>query len=121
MELDLPLLTITPSLDYRFADRTDMQIGEKLHLGLELDLPLIDIRAGLHQGYWTAGVGLGFGILSFDLASYGVEMGEYPGQREDRRYVAQMTFEIGFDPGFLGFGNSGSGQSGERRRLKQRR
>lgn len=121
--IDTPLITITPAIDYNYANRTDMQLGKKLNLGIELDLPLIDLRAGLHQGYYTAGIGLGLGPLALDVATYGVELGEYPGQLEDRRYMAQLTFQLGFDPGLFGFGGSGAGGKGggEHRRLKQRR
>lgn len=119
--IDTPIISIRPAFDYKHAGNSSEQLGKKLHVGLEIDLPLIDLRAGFHQGYYTAGVGLGLGILSFDVATYGVELGEYPGQHEDRRYMAQVTFELGFDPGKFGFGGSGSGKSGERRRLKQRR
>jgi hypothetical protein len=59
------------------------------------------------------------GLLKFDLATYGVELGEYPGQKEDRRWLFEMTMELGFDPNFnlLGSGSGGSGS----RRLKRRR
>jgi hypothetical protein len=39
--------------------------------------------------------------------TYGVELGEYPGQLEDRRYLASVTLEFGFDGGF--FSNSAQG------------
>jgi hypothetical protein len=120
LEIDTPLVSLRPVIDYKYADRYDLQFGRKLHLGVEVDIPFIDIRAGLHQGYWTAGLGMSLGILRLDAASYGVELGEYPGQLEDRRYVAQLTLELGFDPGDFGFGGTSS-KSGERRRLKQRR
>lgn len=122
LEISAPLITITPSFDYKYMDRPTIQSGRKIHLGVEISLPLIDIRAGFHQGYYTAGVGLDFGILRLDAATYGVELGEYPGQEEDRRYVAQLTFELGFDPKKFGIGGGGGkAGSGERRRLKQRR
>jgi hypothetical protein len=125
LKLDVPLITITPSIDYRYLTQTNVQNGNKLHLGVEIDLPLIDLRAGLNQGYYTAGLGLGLGPLQLDFATYGVELGEYPGQQEDRRYVAQITVQIGIDPGQFGFGGSkgsgGNGSGGERRKLKQRR
>ena len=130
LEIDTLLITVTPSFDYVYADRSDIQVGQKIHAGVEVALPLLRIRAGLNQGYYTAGVGLELGLLSVDVATYGVELGEYPGQHEDRRYVAQVKIELGFDPGSFGFGGgsskSGSGSSsgsgsGSGRRLKQRR
>jgi hypothetical protein len=64
-------------------------------------------------------------LIHVDAATYGVELGAYPGQQEDRRYMANFSFQLGFDPGRLGFGKgSGTGADGEnvpRPRLKQRR
>lgn len=134
VEFSAPLIKVTPVFDYRYTNRPEIQLGKKINLGLELSLPLLDLRAGLHQGYYSAGVGLNLALLRVDVATWGVEMGEYPGQREDRRYMAQLTFELGFDPlGLIGGGlgsssrssngNSlGSGSSStSTRRLKQRR
>ena len=119
LELSGPLITIRPSFDYYYIDRPSIAPLNKLHLGVEVELPLIDIRAGLNQGYYTLGAGVDLGVLRVDVATYGVELGAYPGQQEDRRYIAQVTIDFGFDPGKFGFG--GSGSSSERRRLKQRR
>lgn len=124
--VDTLLVTVTPSIDYRYIDRPDIQTGKKLHMGIDIDLPLLSLRAGLNQGYWTAGVGLDLGMISIDAATYGVELGEYPGQLEDRRYLAQLKIELGVDADFFSFGKgsgsgSGEGGGGGRRRLKQRR
>ncbi len=121
VEVSIPLISITPSFDYRYINREDVQMGKKIHFGLEIALPLISIRAGINEGYYTAGVGLDMGLLRIDVATYGVELGEYPGQLEDRRYMAQVALELGFDPSSFGFGGSGGGSGGGGRRLKQRR
>ena len=123
-ELNAALISLRPSVDYDYINRRDIASLNKVHIGLELGLPLIDIRAGLNQGYYTAGVGVDFGLLHLDAATYGVELGNYPGQHQDRRYVAQVTFEFGFDPGRFGFGGgstSGSGDSSSTHHLKRRR
>jgi hypothetical protein len=117
-EITGPLISLRPAFDFKYMNRADVPTPSKVHLGVELGLPLIDIRGGFNQGYYTAGVGLDLGILRVDAATYGVELGEYPGQREDRRYVAQVTIEFDFDPSKFSLG--GSGGSGHRR-LKQRR
>lgn len=132
LAIDAALITITPTFDYKHLNRDDVQLGKKVHMGLEVSIPLIDIRGGLHQGYYTAGLGLNLGLMRIDAATYGVELGEYPGQLEDRRYIVQATLELGFDPSSFSFGGgsgSGSGASGSGgkhgfsggRRLKQRR
>jgi hypothetical protein len=127
VQIDAALISITPSFDYRYADRSDVQLGKKLNLGVEVDLPLLDLRAGLHQGYMTAGLGMSLGIIRADIATWGVELGEFPGQHEDRRYMVQFALELGVDFGlFSTSGSSGSdggssGGSGGKKTLKRRR
>jgi hypothetical protein len=118
LKIDAALIEITPAFEYKYINEKNAQLGKKLHLGLEVSLPLIDIRAGLHQGYYTAGAAFDLGVLRIDAATYGVELGEYPGQHEDRRYMAQITFDIGFDVGSFSGKDS---KTGKRTRLKQRR
>lgn len=118
LEVNAALATLTPSFELKYVTDQESQIGKKLHIGLEVDLPLIDIRAGLHQGYYALGAGFDIGVMRADLATYGVELGEYPGQHQDRRYMAQITFDIGFD---LGNFSGKDSKTGKRTRLKQRR
>ena len=126
-DIDLPLITITPAIDYKHITNTREVAQKKIHMGLEVDLPFIALRGGSSQGYYTAGLGVDLGIIKADAATYGVELGEYPGQKEDRRYVLELTIELGFDFSFgflkgLGGGAGGSDSSGGRSRgLKQRR
>ena len=120
LTIDLPLITITPAIDYRFMDRGDIQTGKKLHLGVEVDLPLLTLRGGFNQGYYTAGIGLDAGVVALEAATYGVELGEYPGQLEDRRYLVQFKLELGMDGDVFSFAGLNS-SSGSRRKLKQRR
>ncbi len=132
LEITAPLISISPTIDYKYLNRGDIQFGKKISLGVEVSLPLLNLRAGFNQGYYTGGVGIDLGIIKVDAASYAEELGEFPGQIEDRRYVVQATFEIGFDFFGLFSGSSGSksgdGSSGPssnggslRRGLKQRR
>lgn len=136
LNVDLPLVSVAPAFDFKYLNRTDVQLTRKIHLGVELGIPMFDFRAGFSEGYYTWGLGFNLGLIRVDAASYGVEMGDYPGQREDRRYAVQVSMELGFDPGlgFLGGGSggskSGSGSKGSSssggggwggRRLKQRR
>jgi hypothetical protein len=83
------------ALDYRdltHAIGEDDDIPKRLHMGLELQLPkILSVRAGLNQGYFTYGLTLDFWIVKLDLASYSEEVGAHAGQREDRRYVGQLT------------------------------
>lgn len=128
--VDLGLIHIAPSLDFKHVNNTEEQLGKKIHMGVELGLPLIDLRVGLNQGYLSYGAGMDLGFIHIDAASWGTEMGGYPGQLESRRYMIQFSFNLGLDLG-LGSGRtntgpeSASGSSSPRanmaRKLKQRR
>ncbi len=97
------LMDIRPTLDFRFLNQSDIQLGKKINMGVEFSWPLIDIRGGFHQGYYTLGASFDLWMFRLDAATYGVELGEYPGQLEDRRYMVQLTFELGFNPGQFSF------------------
>ena len=121
MLFDLPLVSIAPAIEIRQINQAgDEQIMKKVHMGVEIGLPIIDLRAGLHQGYYTAGVGVDLGLLQLDAATWGVELGGYPGQLESRRYMVQVSMRLGFDFGIgtnlsgdgTGAGASASGRTG---------
>lgn len=95
---DSTLMGISTAFDYRYSNDTDMQLGKKLNFGMEFNFPLLDVRGGFHQGYLSYGASFDMLFMRIDAASYSVELGEYPGQLEDRRYMLQVTFEFGIDP-----------------------
>ncbi len=78
----------------------DDDMGKRIHIGAELKIPVISVRVGVNQfgkdpaKYFTAGVGIDFLLLKLDVATYAEEVGAFAGQREDRRYVAQLA--LGF-------------------------
>lgn len=111
MLFSIPFVHISPAIEFRNILDADVQLGKKTHMGIELGLPLIDLRAGYYQGYLSYGLGLNLGLLQIDASSWGVEMGGYPGQFESRRYMVQATLRLGFDFGFGSGGSSGSGSS----------
>ena len=76
---------ITKNLD----DDDDM--AKRMYMGAEVQFPkILSLRAGLHQGYGSFGATIDFRFVAFDFASYVEEVGAYAGQRDDRRYVAQL-------------------------------
>lgn len=83
------------ALDYKDltgAIEEDDDIAKRIHIGAELRfLKVFAVRAGLNQGYVSAGATLDLWVLRFDFATYSEEIGAYAGQREDRRYVGQIT------------------------------
>lgn len=88
-------LTVTEAADiYDMTDNAgnDESYEKKVHLGVEVALPaILSVRAGLNQGYYTAGATLNFKIIKFDVATYGEELGVIGGQKEDRRFVGQVS------------------------------
>lgn len=130
-DLRLPFATIRPAVDMRYISDESVQLFRKFNFGVEISLPLLDIRGGYSEGYYTYGAGVSFGPVRVDAASYAVELGDYPGQMEDRRYMAQITIEL--DVGDFGVddtrrdshgGDSGSSKNsfwGGSSRLKERR
>ena len=117
----VPGLKVTPAIDYRYVDHPEIAMLMKLGMGIEIDLLIWQVRAGLNQGYYTLGAGMDFSLLRVDVSTYGVELGEYVGQMQERRYMAQVTMELDFDLGSYLRGKSSSGDSGGRTGLKQRR
>jgi hypothetical protein len=70
---------------------TDSDARKRTNVGAEARLwKFLAVRAGYHQGYYTAGATLNLWVVKLDFASYGEELGAYGGQREDRRYIARI-------------------------------
>ncbi len=105
-------------IEYRHIGNSNEQLGKKIHLGAELNIPLIDIRAGFYQGYPTYGVGLDVLFFELNAALYTMETGAYPGQTPDQRFMFGISTSLSFDPNFK---LSEVGGGGKRRKLKQRR
>lgn len=84
----------------RHLTESDIQTGNKLHVGGEISLPFMDLRAGLNQGYFTYGAGFDFYFFRIDAASYGEELGAYPGQQVDNRIQIGLTMNFSFDADF---------------------
>lgn len=86
---------LVAALDYMDLSNSydeDDDPAKRLHMGVEARLPtILSVRAGLNQGYYTAGATVDFKAIRFDVATYGEEVGAHAGQREDRRYIAQIT------------------------------
>jgi hypothetical protein len=108
------LFDIRPGIEFKHLTQIEEQFGKKVHIGAEFAIPLFAFRAGFSQGYYSLGAGMNMGFIRADIATYGVELGEYPGQHEDRRYMLELSMELGFGKGSSGIsgGSSGSGESG---------
>lgn len=122
-EKDFTVVKVKPEINFRYINSGgDIQIGKKVHAGAEFEFPVFSLRGGFNQGYYTAGASFDFWLFQVDLATYGVELGEYVGQQEDRRYILQLTMDFGIDPQTGDFFNFSKAKRNNRRAgIKQRR
>ena len=73
----------------------EKDLYKRTHLGAEFRFPkILAIRAGISEGYLTAGIGIDLWIVAINYATYAEELGVFSGQRADRRHVAQVS--LGF-------------------------
>ncbi|WP_409478005.1 hypothetical protein [Pseudobdellovibrio sp. HCB154] len=105
----------TNAFEYKFIRNTG-NVTKKLHLGTEVSLALIDIRAGYNQGYVSYGLGVDLWFLQVDVAAYTAELGATAGQTPNDRYQASVSLNLDFDSNF-----KLTNANGKRRRLQQRR
>lgn len=95
LKKDMGSFTILGAFDYKdFTEsiEADDDLGKRIHMGAELKFKnLFAIRGGFNQGYPTFGASLDLWVLKFDAAMYSEEVGEYAGQKEDKRYMGQIT------------------------------
>jgi len=115
-DVDAFVCHIRPAMDFRHLNMYSEQLGKKIHAGMEIAFPFVSVRGGLYQGYPSYGVGLDFWWIHVDAATYGVELDTYPGQRESRRYTAQLTLQLNIDPDFKIFSGGASGVKPKQRR-----
>lgn len=68
-----------------------------LHLGIEYDFSpsgwlKAQVRAGVNQGYFTAGASTLLGVLTLDLVTFGEEVGTSTTKSENRMYALKLGF-----------------------------
>ena len=67
----------------------------KLRLGMQVQIAKgLHFLCGLRGGYPTAGFALSWYDLRLQAATYGEELGQRPGEKEDRRYAASINLEF---------------------------
>ena len=106
----------THSFEYQYIRTNGEDFSKKVHLGSEVSYGLIDLRAGISQGYLTYGLGLDLWFLQVEAAAYSSEFGTYAGQSRNDRYQVGVTLNFDFDQSFKLLD-----MNGKKRRLKQRR
>lgn len=88
----LPLIhNLTVTGDYTdFFNHESAAFFNHLHLGAEFGFLNFALRAGINQGYYTAGVGINLAIIHLDYAYYGQELGQAPGWKPDLNHMLQL-------------------------------
>ncbi len=91
----LPWCTVVGAFDIHditYSAIDENQLSRRIHMGAELQIPVISLRTGINDGYVSAGGTLDLKMFKFDVATYAIEQGAYAGQKDDRRYLAQIFF-----------------------------
>ena len=113
---DVSIANFTHAIEYKFVTTPNEDFSKKIHLGTEASFGLIDLRAGLNQGYLTYGAGIDLWFIEADAAFYTSELADAAGQLKNDREVYSLTLRLDFDQSF-----KLKDMDGRKRRLKQRR
>jgi hypothetical protein len=100
--MDLPdwwIWTSRVAFDVRDMLHPNWNLRKGIHMGVEFTWAVTSWwrggwRAGLNQGYWTAGFTGEFGVFRLDLATYGEEVGFDGSDLENRRYMVEMSLDF---------------------------
>lgn len=65
--------------------------GIEIYTGNPLSQGDFSIRAGLNQGYPTAGITMEKGVFQVEAAYYGVDVGGYKNSVQDARYITSLS------------------------------
>ncbi len=92
-------LTMRAMIDFKDMLHPDISLTKASHFGVEFDYYpnswfKSQIRGGLNQMYYTAGVTFLFGVLHIDAVSYGEEVGTTTTKIENRVYAAKVGFNF---------------------------
>lgn len=83
-------------VDFMNNIELDSDVAKRLRMGVEaklFDKSFIEmaLRAGLYQGYATAGVDLRLTVVKISYVTYAEELGSYAGQDKDRRHLVMLN------------------------------
>jgi hypothetical protein len=89
---------LTFAFDYSHLNLStkEEQFMKHVHLGMNLDLPIMSVQLGLNQTSLTYGAAVDLGILRLAASTYAEELGSYSGQNRDRRYLLSISSSLGF-------------------------
>lgn len=86
-------------MDIRDIMHPNFSYRKSLHLGAEFDWTIASwwkgqYRAGLNQGYFTAGASFLFALFRLDLTTYGEDVGTIDAPKENRVYMAKFNLDF---------------------------
>lgn len=87
---DWGLVGYTLAMDYHNAIDYNSAFASKLHLGVKLDLPVIDVFLGWNGGYTSMGIGVDVMFMRLMVGLYGVELSPKFAERQDKRAVISL-------------------------------
>jgi hypothetical protein len=88
------LRSVLLAADFVDAAGFDDAVGNRIHLGAEVRLPILSIRGGFNQGYPAFGASIGSRVFTIDYAFFGRELGEFPGS--EGQYLHAVEAKLGF-------------------------
>jgi hypothetical protein len=88
-----PRLLLTADVEDIFNDVQNLEFGDQIHVGAELDMILLKFRTGLFRGSLTAGAGIQLLFFHIDFATFlpGSDAFELTDD-DERMYVGQVKF-----------------------------
>jgi len=92
-----PLTDLAVAVDYLGygSPEVNQSFLAQMHLGARATLVrILDLRAGIGQGYPSAGAGLNLGVFHLDYAIHAFEEGRTPGQLSNYVHTAQFAFQM---------------------------
>jgi hypothetical protein len=96
--LDLAEFNLGGESDTDYGARTG-SIWKHVNIGVEMPMSFFALRAGLHQGYLTAGFGLNLTYVKLDFATYEEELSHSgPGRLGSRRFALSLALGMGSPP-----------------------
>lgn len=86
-------------LDIRDINHPNWNWRKGTHLGFEFDWTVASwwkghYRAGLSQGFWTAGLSAELAVFNMDLVSYAEDVGTFSTPRESRVYALKLNMDF---------------------------